>query len=64
MMGGALEKGSSLRGESQPWHPPLLPPHARCTPPLGLVSATLVAGTAASARTASAAAASFFVFDI
>ena len=47
-----------------PWHPPLPPPHASCTASLPPLTATLVAGTAASAMTASAAAASFFVFDI
>ena len=46
------------------WHPPLpLLPQASCTPWPEL-RATLVDGTAASARTASTAATSFFVFDI
>jgi hypothetical protein len=46
------------------WQPPVVPlPHARCT--LGAaLRATLVAGTAAIETVTSAAASSFFVFDI
>jgi len=46
--------------------PPPVPPQeeAKCKPSLLSLRATLVAGMAASARTASAAAIYFFVFDI
>jgi hypothetical protein len=46
------------------WHPVLLEPQASCTLFPEPLRATLVDGTAASARTASVAATSFFVFDI